>query len=106
MSTHLVVPAEVGWTSHNGLDGDTRVYVARLPRGPVSVLAGTAAIVWTAALDAPEATLVERVAAEVDVAEDLVREDVLGFVDDLIGRGLLVRDRPTHSQDGANSEAQ
>lgn len=71
------------------IDRDDVVYVARLPEGPMVVLAGTAAVVWRAACDAGEGTVAERAARSVDQDGPAIAGDVESFLADLVGRGLL-----------------
>jgi len=78
--------ADVGVIVH-----DDAVYVARLPQGPIVVLAGTAAVVWRAACGEGEGTVAERAAGSVDRDSSAIAEAVDGFVADLVARGLLVR---------------
>ena len=50
-------------------EGDV-VYAATLPDGPIIVLDGGAAAIWSAACDGPRASIAERVAAATDVPVD------------------------------------
>jgi len=65
------------------------LYVARLPSGPIVVLDGTAALIWTVACTDEPASVAARVAALVDrdVAEIADAVDV--FLADLVERGML-----------------
>ncbi|MBO0980987.1 PqqD family protein [Microbacterium sp. SD291] len=69
-------------------DGDS-VYVANLPRGPIVVLEGTAALVWKAACSGPADTLAERVAAAVGEDVAAIETGMAEFIADLVERGLL-----------------
>lgn len=89
MSIH--VPEDIGWTLEEDGTGAAILYLARLPRGPISVLQGTAALIWLAATEGPEVTLVERVADEAGVAVDDVRGEVHDFVRGLVDDDLLAR---------------
>lgn len=91
MSDRLAIPQDVAWTAEEGEGGSLRIFLAPLPRGPVLVLTDTAATVWQLATTGGESSLVGRVAAATGQPTRLVRSDVEGFVDDLIGRGLLTR---------------
>ena len=71
------------------IDRGHAVYVARLPRGPIVVLAGTAAVIWRAACAAGEGTVADRAAGSIDRGSSAIAEAVDGFVADLVGRGLL-----------------
>jgi|GEM_PF-2122133 len=71
------------------IDQDDAVYVARLPEGPVVVLAGTAAVVWRAACDPGEGTVADRAARSVDQDSTTIAPAVDGFLADLVERGLL-----------------
>lgn len=73
--------------------GDLFCYVAVLPDGPPLVLRGSAATVWAAASQGGSSeAIVARVAKQVGVAEADVEADVLGFLHDLVARGVLQRD--------------
>jgi len=69
-------------------DGDP-VYVAQLPDGPVLVLEGVAAAIWTAATTGPAQGWVARVAQLFGESEESVSRDVATFVEDLEARGIL-----------------
>jgi Coenzyme PQQ synthesis protein D (PqqD) len=75
-------------------DGVSAVYVARIPGGPMVLLSGTAAVIWSEAV-APEAeeTLEARVAARFDSHVDrrVMDRDVSSFVEGLVSQGLLER---------------
>ena len=72
-------------------DGLT-VWVAGLPGGPIHVLEGVAASIWTSATSTPAEGWRTRVATAWEQSSDAVAEQVEAFVDDLVARGLL---RPT-----------
>lgn len=65
------------------------LYAASLPDGPIVVLTGVAALIWSEACEGERATIVERVAEATEVAPEAIRADVDAFVADLVGRGLL-----------------
>jgi hypothetical protein len=69
-------------------DGDV-VYAASLPDGPIVVLEGVAALIWTEACGGERATVADRVAAATDATAAEVRAHVDAFVDQLLARGLL-----------------
>ncbi|WP_323100575.1 hypothetical protein [Intrasporangium sp. YIM S08009] len=69
-------------------DGLT-VWVAGLPGGPIHVLEGVAASIWTSATSAPAEEWRTRVAAAWEQSADAVAEQVDVFVADLVARGLL-----------------
>lgn len=73
------------------IDDGTAVYAARLPEGPIVVLAGTAAVIWRAACEDGEAALADRVASSVDEDGATIVGAVDGFVAELVARGLLER---------------
>lgn len=83
------VPADVGWTVEEDQTGADVVYLAPLPHGPISVLRGTAALIWLATVEGDPDDLAERVAAEAEVPVEDVRGEVEGFVSQLLARGLL-----------------
>jgi Coenzyme PQQ synthesis protein D (PqqD) len=82
--TRLHPAPGVGTVDH----GDT-VYAARLPDGPIVVLDGVAALIWTEACAGDRESIAERVAEATDAAPDAIRTDVEAFVADLLTRGLL-----------------
>jgi hypothetical protein len=65
------------------------VYLAQLPDGPLLVLDGVAATIWTEATTGAEQGWVGRVARAFDQAEEDVDTDVRRFVADLEARGIL-----------------
>lgn len=71
-------------------NGDA-VYVAPLPRGPITVLEGTAATIWIAANAGPIQGAADRVAGATGLRVDDIRESVDEFVGRLIAQGLLAR---------------
>jgi len=71
------------------IDRGDVVYVARLPQGPMIVLAGTAAVVWRAACTAGEGSVAQRAALDVDQDASAISTAVDEFLTDLVGRGLL-----------------
>jgi hypothetical protein len=69
-------------------DGLT-VWVAALPGGPIHVLEGVAASIWTAATTGPAEDWPLRVATRWDQQPDAVAAQVDAFTADLLARGLL-----------------
>jgi len=67
------------------------VYVAVLPRGPISVLEGSAVAIWTAANEGPLDSTADRVAEAVGLEVDDIRQSVDDFVGRLIAQGLITR---------------
>jgi hypothetical protein len=103
MTASLRRPRDVAVVAAEGLGEATepKWYVARLPDGPLVVLDGTAAVVWSEAFAGSEDSLAERVAQHLlgaragaddlrDAAEE-IRADVAEFVAGLIRDGLLER---------------
>ena len=74
------------------LDGGI-AYLGLLPSGPISVLQGTAALIWASALDQDGPACVAAVAEVAGVEPDVVRADTEAFLDELVGRGLLACER-------------
>lgn len=66
------------------------IYLAQLPDGPILVLEGVAALIFTEATTGDREHLVDRVFAQVDGPIDEVATHVVAFLDDLLARGLLV----------------
>ena len=77
--------ADVGVTT--GDDGT--VYVARLPAGPILVLDGPGAVIWTEATEGPFDGWVDRVADAFDLPASRIAAEVLAFVHSLRSQGLL-----------------
>ena len=73
------------WTS-----GDA-VYFAALPRGPITVLRGTAFTIWQAANAGAIGDVADRVAPELGLQADEIRAPVDEFVDRLVSQGLIPR---------------
>ena len=71
-------------------EGDT-VYLVRLPDGPLLVLEGPAATIWTEATTGGASGWVRRVAATFDETEERVAGDVRRLVSDLEERGIIER---------------
>lgn len=72
---------------------DGRVYVARLPDGPILVLDDTAAVIWAEAYGRDRSGVVRRVADRLGAEATDIAADVGTFIDDLIARGVLVESR-------------
>ena len=70
---------------------DDAVYIAVLPRGPITVLQGVAAAIWLAAQAEPMEAAADRVASATGLEAEEIRASVEEFVGDLIARGLLSR---------------
>jgi hypothetical protein len=70
------------------------VYAAHLPGGPIQVLTGVSAVVFTACAEPGDEPLALRVSAALGVDEaDLDTEALEDFLGDLAAAGLLVRSR-------------
>lgn len=82
--TRLRRPSAVGLIADDGT-----LYAAPLPGGPIVVLTGVAALIWSEACEGERETIAERVAEATDVAPEAIRADVEAFVAELIARGLL-----------------
>jgi hypothetical protein len=65
------------------------VYVAALPRGPITVLQGTAVTIWLAANAGPLEGAAERVAHDMGLQADEIRAPVDDFVARLVSQGLI-----------------
>lgn len=85
------VPGDVAWTLEGGDDELATLYLARLPRGPISVLDGTGALIWLAATEGPGDTLLDRVAEEAGRPVDEVSAGVDEFLAQLVASGFLER---------------
>ncbi|KRE37599.1 hypothetical protein ASG73_08020 [Janibacter sp. Soil728] len=87
-SSRPVIPTDVGWTTDTDVLGLPRVMAARLPGGPVVMLAGVAATIWLSVADGAT-PLVASVAEATGHPVATVRADIEAFVDDLVGQRLL-----------------
>lgn len=65
------------------------VYLAALPRGPITVLQGTAVTIWLAANAGPLEGAAERVAQAMGLQADEIRAPVDEFVARLVSQGLI-----------------
>lgn len=74
------------------IEGDTAVYLAPLPDGPIMVLDGLSGAIWLAACSGPGETIAERAAVDSGLPVEEIRDTVEAFVMELVGRGLLVAD--------------
>lgn len=82
--TRLVVPENVGVYVADGI-----VYVAPLPDGPIAVLGGIAAFIWTEALEVSREQVAATIAAVTSERVEDLEPEVAKFIDDLLARGLL-----------------
>ena len=73
------------WESGNA------VYIAVLPRGPITVLEGPAAAIWLAAHAGSIEDAADRVASATGLDVEEIRASVDEFVGRLIAQGLLSR---------------
>lgn len=87
--SEVTIASRVGWTLRPGRTEGPRVYAAPLPRGPIAVLDGPAAVVWLAIVEDRPGPLAERVAEAVGEPVEVVAADVAAFVDELVERGLV-----------------
>jgi hypothetical protein len=89
--TAVALSPRVAWLDMADTGADV-VYATTLPDGPPVVLRGSAGLIFaSAAPGGSEDEVVERVAEAADVGTDVVRDDVLGFLDQLVSLGLLTR---------------
>ena len=65
------------------------VYVAELPDGPIAVLDGVAALIWTEACAGDRETVAARVQALIDPPTEGIGRDIDEFVAQLVDSGLL-----------------
>ena len=72
--------------------GQDAIYASALPDGPPVVLQATAALIFlVGARGGTLEEVVEGVAEESGQPVEGIRDDVVGFVDELVARGLLTR---------------
>lgn len=79
----------IGWV-HTDSDDGPLVHVARLPNGPLHILADTSALIWLAAVEGTSDVVAE-VAEACGLPQETIRQDVETFVAELVERGLLRR---------------
>lgn len=65
------------------------IYIAHLPGGPITVLKGVAALIWSEACAGDRETVAFRVAEAIDPPTEGIDRDIDEFVAALVGRGLL-----------------
>jgi hypothetical protein len=70
-------------------ESDGSIYVAPLPGGPILVLEGVAALIFTEATAGDREHLADRVSSQVDGPPDEIQAHVTAFVDTLVSRGIL-----------------
>lgn len=75
-------------------DRTDHIYLARLPDGEITVLTGSAAVIWREATTGDGDDLVSRVALRSAQNPADIGDDVRTFVADLVARGLLERGDP------------
>jgi nucleotide-binding universal stress UspA family protein len=68
------------------------LFVARLPDGPIIVLEGIAALIWTESCQEDTGDLADRIAAQVDREASEIAEDVADFLSAMVRHGLLNTD--------------
>ncbi|CAN5398466.1 hypothetical protein BH10ACT5_BH10ACT5_19010 [soil metagenome] len=71
------------------VDEADAVYLARLPDGPIAVLDGVAALIWSEACAGDRETVSVRVAAAIDPPTAGIDHDIDAFVTSLVDQGLL-----------------
>jgi hypothetical protein len=74
-------------------DSGDAVYLAVLPKGPITVLQGTAAVIWRAAAAGPIDAAADRVAGTMGLQADDIRPSVDEFVGRLSSEGWIIRSR-------------
>jgi hypothetical protein len=78
--------ADIGVTA---ADDGAAVYVARLPAGPILILDGPGAVIWTEATEGPSEGWVDRVADMFDLPASRIAAEILAFVHSLSSQGLI-----------------
>jgi Coenzyme PQQ synthesis protein D (PqqD) len=69
----------------------SRVYLTRLPYGPLVVLEGSSAAIWHEAQAVEETGLVDRLSETAGLPAASIQADVESFLEQLVGAGLLRR---------------
>jgi hypothetical protein len=86
----VAVAPRVAWHLMEETHTDV-VYATTLPDGPPLVLRGTAGLIFAnATAGGTLAELVTRVGEAAGAEPAHIRDDVVGFVDELVSRGLLL----------------
>jgi hypothetical protein len=88
--------AQVSDLQHDPLavwDSGEVIYLAALPKGPITVLEGTAAVIWREAMAGPLEAAADRVASATGLESEQIRGSVDEFVGLLVAQGLLTRSR-------------
>ncbi|GAA3621105.1 hypothetical protein GCM10022199_26960 [Marihabitans asiaticum] len=85
--TQYVVPKAVAVVVH-----DDTVFAARVPSGPIMVLEGSAAVLWSLVANTTVHDFPRIVAEHFGVAESAIIDDVEAFLVSLVSRGLLTTD--------------
>ena len=70
-------------------ESDDAVYIAVLPRGPITVLEGPAATIWQAVHAGPIEGAADRVARTTGLEVEEIRASVDEFIGRLIAQGLI-----------------
>ncbi|SFR90868.1 Coenzyme PQQ synthesis protein D (PqqD) [Microbacterium sp. cf046] len=73
------------------VDGDV-VYAAPLPDGPIMVLQGVAALIWTVSAGLERGDVAGVVAERTGADVASIRADIDAFLREMLERGLLVED--------------
>lgn len=81
-------PANVAVVVDEEDDGEV-VYLSALPSGSLVVLRGTGALIWQRAISTAGADLVDQLSVSVGMTPEAIRDDVEGFVRELVEQGLL-----------------
>lgn len=68
------------------------VYAAPLPDGPIVVLEGIAALIWSEACGAARGAVTAAVAEKTDQDAASIATEIDRFIDEMLTRGLLVED--------------
>ncbi|WP_136707707.1 PqqD family protein [Agromyces sp. H66] len=71
-------------------ESEGSIYLAPLPGGPILVLEGVAALIFTEATTGDPEHLAERILEQVHGPPDEIAAHVAAFIDDLVARGLLI----------------
>ncbi|RYC04426.1 PqqD family protein [Nocardioides zhouii] len=93
--TRYRIADDVAWVSLEGLDSGRipSAYVARLPLGPPTTLAGSACVVWLAIADGGSHDEITQAAAQMwDTDPEQIRGDVLTLIAELVDVGLVSPD--------------
>ena len=83
------VPEHIAWVDGTEFGMPEELYLTIVPEGRTVLLTDTARLIWLVAIESDDVQV--RVAELVGLSPAAIEDDVIQFLEDLTGRGLLVR---------------